>query len=405
MRKVWTVDSLAAASELDVEQVLVALWSEGIEYPLEPSSRIWTKDARSAERATGVLGSAQKRVLFWQQELSMSRGELATLLTKLDVPLAPNATTMPKGAIKRLRAHFGITVRAAAEAAATVDVGRDADPLPQASPYEWKPPGSARECAHLSAEEILQVHEALTADFADTDDPISPPGVKSMALLESAAGRPSTGYGDQRKYPTVESAAAALLHSLVQNHPFHNGNKRTALVATLVLLDRHNLLLESSQEELFRFMIRVAAHDLLASGFRYDQVADREVGQIAEWIFTRTRHIRREERAITWRELSRKLRSHGCDVSQYRGEKWVIRRKVQGRKRLLGGYKTELLETYFLNTGDGREVPKAMVRRIRQDLYLDPDHGVDAEVFYGDMKGADFFIVEYSQLLRRLARV
>ena len=43
--------------------------------------------------------------------------------------------------------------------------------------------------------------------------------------------RPQTGLGTIDKYPTIEQKAAALLHSLIKNHAFHNGNKRTALVA------------------------------------------------------------------------------------------------------------------------------------------------------------------------------
>jgi len=245
----------------------------------------------------------------------------------------------------------------------------------------------------------------LTEDFAETSDPIFPPGVKSQPLLESAVNRHSRYWGDSLKYPTVESAAAALLHSIVHNHPFHNGNKRTALVSTMVFLDRHNLIIESTQEELFRFMIKVAAHDLLPKGFLYDQPADREVAEISSWIVGRTRQIRWEERAVTWRDLQRKLRAKGCAIDQVRGEKVVISREVQGRRRLLGGHRTERLETYFINTGGGREVPRSVIKKIRHDLQLDADHGVDAEVFYGGHKDPDFFILQYSQLLKRLARV
>lgn len=392
----WTVATLATQAELDVEQVLVALWSEGIEYPLDPTSRIRPEDAGTAERATGIAGSRQKRVSYWLDELGQSRAELTAFLLGSGVRLHPRANTVPKGAIRRLQT----LPRVRPDAHPAIEVV-----LPRAQSFTWTAPGNVRQCDYLTADEIEQVHEALTIDFQMSDDPISPPGVKSRALLESAAGRPATSFGDTLKYPTVESAAAALLHSLVQNHPFHNGNKRSALVAMLVFLDRHSLVLESTQEDLFRFMIKVAAHDLLEPGFIYDLKADREVAHIALWVAKRTRPIRREDRAVTWREFVKLLKGLDCIVIQGRGE-WIdITREVRVRRGFLLGTKTRLLETRYRNTGDGREVPKGILKRMRKELELDAEHGFDADVFYGGAKDPDFFIIEYSQLLKRLARV
>lgn len=395
-RRSWSVGELASAGELDVEQVLVALWGEGIEYPTSASTRIRPEDAIIAERAVGIGGSRQKRVSYWLDLLGVTRVELAELLAEDGVRLHREASTLPKGAIRRLRARLSVGVR---DLVAEDQVA----PLPPAPPFVWSPPGTARELDHLSADEILTVHEALTADFAATADPISPPGVKSRALLESAAGRPATGFGDSVKYPTAESAAAALLHSIVHNHPFHNGNKRSALVATLVFMDRHSLVLDSDEDELFKFMIRVAAHDLLPGGFTYDDLADREVAAIANWLSRRSHVIRHEDRAVTWRQLSRILKLQGCSIESGTGEWQIIRREVRSPGVIFRSRKS--LEFRYRNTGDGREVPKAIIRKMRKELELDPEHGIDADVFYGDAKGPDFFILRYSQLLKRLSRV
>lgn len=121
--------------------------------------------------------------------------------------------------------------------------------------------------------------------------------------------------------PTVESAAAALLHSVVQNHPFFNGNKRAALVSMLVFLDRHNLVLESTQDQLFKFMIRIAALDLLPKNYLYDTRADREVFDIANWILKNSRPLQKSERTITWGQLAKVLPQLECLVDQSKGEK------------------------------------------------------------------------------------
>ena len=95
----------------------------------------------------------------------------------------------------------------------------------------------------LSAEDVLQIHEILVADFQESGDPISPPGVRSVSLLQSAVGRQTTGIGSVLKYPDPIFNAATLLYGLCNDHPFHNGNKRTALVAALVHLDRNKFTL------------------------------------------------------------------------------------------------------------------------------------------------------------------
>jgi len=60
--------------------------------------------------------------------------------------------------------------------------------------------------------------------------------VRDMALLETAWGRPMQTVFGRDAYPTIEEKAAALLHSLVRNHPFVDGNKRVATVAAVFML-------------------------------------------------------------------------------------------------------------------------------------------------------------------------
>lgn len=60
--------------------------------------------------------------------------------------------------------------------------------------------------------------------------------VRDMDLLESAWGRPMQTVFGQDAYPTLTGKAVALLHSLARNHPFADGNKRTAVVALLFML-------------------------------------------------------------------------------------------------------------------------------------------------------------------------
>lgn len=69
-------------------------------------------------------------------------------------------------------------------------------------------------------------------------------GILNISAIESAIGRPYSGYHRQ-----IAQKAAALLHALIRNHGFVDGNKRTALLITLLLLERSGYFLSLSSEE------------------------------------------------------------------------------------------------------------------------------------------------------------
>ena len=80
--------------------------------------------------------------------------------------------------------------------------------------------------------DILLIHTAITVPIGTTPNLLSP------QLLDSAAHRPFSMYGNEFLYQTGLEQAAALLESLTQNHAFEDGNKRTALTSCLYFLDR-----------------------------------------------------------------------------------------------------------------------------------------------------------------------
>jgi len=78
---------------------------------------------------------------------------------------------------------------------------------------------------YLTAVEVLAMHEDQIKRFGGS------PGLRDPGALESALYRPQTGY-----YNDLIEEAAALWESLSQNHPFVDGNKRTAFAATFTFL-------------------------------------------------------------------------------------------------------------------------------------------------------------------------
>jgi death-on-curing protein len=120
---------------------------------------------------------------------------------------------------------------------------------------------------YLSVEQVLALHAALVAQFGGGGT-----GVRDRGALESAVTRPAMTFGGEDLYPDLAAKAAALMHSLVMNHPFVDGNKRIGVASAEYLLEWNDSVLEASDEELESLAVAVAegkvAAEALAIWFR-----------------------------------------------------------------------------------------------------------------------------------------
>jgi death-on-curing protein len=105
---------------------------------------------------------------------------------------------------------------------------------------------------YLTPAEVLLLHAWLIERTGGSG------GVRDVGLLESALARPQATFGQDDLYPDLWSKAAALMHSLIRNHPFVDGNKRTALAATGIFLELNGYALTASNEAVLAFTRRVA---------------------------------------------------------------------------------------------------------------------------------------------------
>lgn len=82
-------------------------------------------------------------------------------------------------------------------------------------------------------------------------------GIRDLGLLESALARPQASFGGEDLYPAILDKAAALFHSMIFNHPFLDGNKRTTLGVVYEFLKQNGYRLTASNQELIDFPLRV----------------------------------------------------------------------------------------------------------------------------------------------------
>ena len=105
----------------------------------------------------------------------------------------------------------------------------------------------------IDLQEVLDIHQILIQEFGGS------PGVRDEGLLKSALERPFSGFGEKEFYPSAEEKAGAILESIVQNHPFIDGNKRTGYVLMRLVLMQFGKDIKSTQDEKYDFVIGVAS--------------------------------------------------------------------------------------------------------------------------------------------------
>jgi death-on-curing family protein len=88
----------------------------------------------------------------------------------------------------------------------------------------------------LGARYVEYIHDELIAKLWADAGAISAKGCRDAHLLESAVSRPFHTVFGRDAYPTILEKSVALFHSLISNHPFHDGNKRTAVSALHIFL-------------------------------------------------------------------------------------------------------------------------------------------------------------------------
>jgi death on curing protein len=114
---------------------------------------------------------------------------------------------------------------------------------------------------YLKVEQVLKTHVwAIEQSGGD-------PGVRDLGLLESAVAQPRAGFGGKDLYPELADKAAALAFSLVKNHPFADGNKRTGYAAMMMFLSRNGHTVEAPIDERESIFLQLAAGDLDRDGF------------------------------------------------------------------------------------------------------------------------------------------
>jgi death-on-curing protein len=105
----------------------------------------------------------------------------------------------------------------------------------------------------ININEILFIHKRQIQEFGGGY------GIRSFEAIESAINRPFATFGGQELYPSPIDKAAAIGESIINNHPFIDGNKRTGYGAMLMILNNSGIKINATKNEKYDFVIDIAS--------------------------------------------------------------------------------------------------------------------------------------------------
>lgn len=117
----------------------------------------------------------------------------------------------------------------------------------------------------LSEAEVIAINEEMVSKYGGLH------GVKDVNLLSGAVGRPQISVGLQDAYKSIFDKAATMFHSIINNHPFLDGNKRTSLFSAVLFLEYNGWEVFFDTNEAVEFTLK--AHN-----------EDMNVAQISSWL-------------------------------------------------------------------------------------------------------------------------
>ena len=126
---------------------------------------------------------------------------------------------------------------------------------------------------YLTIVQDLAIHDQMIRRFGGSS------GIRDLGLLESAVERPKSTFDGVSLYPDLFTKAAALMHSLLKNHAFVDGNKRTAYSSCGVFLRLNGYKFENMHKKSLEFALNVENNSL-------------KLVEIADWIKKHTKPIK-----------------------------------------------------------------------------------------------------------------
>lgn len=267
-------------------------------------------------------------------------------------------------------------------------------------------PHTERNC--IGVHDVLKAHFIIANYFYLEGEGLGGIGPKSLNLLHSAVGRQHTSLGATFKWNTPFEICATLMFGLIRDHPFHDANKRTALLSGLYFLKMRSIVPTTDKKTLENMMVEIAERKFDARRFEElksnHHVDDATVMYVAKFLSKNSRKTDHKEYLVTYRELNAILARYNFRLDDP-DRNYINLYRIEKKRRLLSRQEFEekkfILQIGF--PGWGREVHQSAVKSVRVAAGLTADRGIDSRAFYRGVDDLDFLLAEYHANLRSLA--
>jgi prophage maintenance system killer protein len=252
--------------------------------------------------------------------------------------------------------------------------------------------------------EVLQAHFLLIDFFYKTGEGVGGIGPRDINLLHSALGRQFVQFGGQPKWTNRIDICATLMFGLTKNHAFHDANKRTAFLTSILHLQKIGRTPTAPQIEFEDFTVAISDNKLDSYPW-YNRIdvpsPDREIMTIAQFLKKKTRNIDLSSKLITYNELNTILKSRGLGLANPKGNRIDLMRYIDS-----DGVTSLAAPKRIAHIGFSawtRQVSKTDVNIVREASKLDARHGFDAQAFFNGLEDPLTLIKKYKEPLERLA--
>lgn len=255
----------------------------------------------------------------------------------------------------------------------------------------------------IGIHEVLHAHFLLVDFFYDIGEGIGGAGPKSLNLLHSALSRQFVQFGGKPKWNDRIHVCASLMFGLIKNHPFHDANKRTAFLTSMLHLQKIGRTPIIPQEAFEDFTVDVSDNKL-GTYAGYDKIdgvgVDRDILFMSHFLKRSTRNIDLQTKQITYNDLNKILSKRGLYLDNPKGNRIDLMRRVD-----LDGVAltTPKRIAHIGFHGWSREISRKDIDIVREASKLDARHGYDSQAFFNGLEDPLTLIKKYREPLERLA--
>lgn len=260
----------------------------------------------------------------------------------------------------------------------------------------------------IGIHDVLRAHFLLVDYFFGEGEGVGGVGPKNLDMLHSAVSRQIVSYGGKQKWTDEFDLCATLFFGLIKNHPFHDCNKRTALLIALYYLQRTGKMPDAPQRDFENLTVRVAEGGLskYPAFKRFSKLDDADVLFVSNFLRRNTRVIDKHHYIISYNQLSGILTRYGFRLSHPSGNYIDVVKDVETTTGFIFRQKQIITKRVIKIGFPGwkTEVNMSTIKRIREATNLTTRDGVDSGAFFRAADSMEALISTYKGPLERLAR-